>query len=516
MVRRASGVLLHPSSLPGPSGSGDLGARAHAFVDFLAAAAQSWWQMLPVGPIGPGNSPYQSLSSFAGNPLLVSLETLVEEGLLAAGDERLADGEREDRVDYPRAIAFKESRLRRAFERRSRAPAAWLASFEQFSASPPAWLPDFALYAAIREARGGEPWWHWPAPLRDRDPAALEEVRASGLAEAIRYHSFVQFLFERQWRALAEHAHARGVALLGDIPIYVAHESAEVWAHRELFDLLPDGTARALAGVPPDYFSADGQLWGNPLYRWEVHAAEGYAWWIDRLRTTLARFDVVRLDHFIGFVNYWSVPREAKSSKGGHWEPGPGVAFFERVREALGGLPFLAEDLGEVTRLVHELRDRLGLPGMRVLQFSFGSDQDGPEHFPEKSVAYTGTHDNDTLLGWLRDPPERSEPALLAAWILERERALARIGGDGPDASWKFMRLVQASPSLLAMAPLQDVLGLGGEARFNLPGTTAHNWEWRCTGSELRAQVAERLAALTRETGRAQRAPSAAATAALR
>jgi len=516
MVRRASGVLLHPTSLPGPSGSGDLGVRARAFADFLADAAQSWWQMLPVGPVGPGNSPYQSLSSFAGNALLVSLETLVEEGLLAAGDERIKDGEGEERVDYPRAIAFRDARLRQAFERRAKGPAALLGAFQEFNANPPAWLPDYALYMAIREARGGEPWWLWPAPLRDRDPAALDDVRASGFAEAIRYHSFVQFLFERQWKALAEHAHARGVTLLGDVTIYVAHESAEVWAHRELFDLLPDGSARAVAGVPPDYFSADGQLWGNPLYRWDVHAAEGYGWWIDRLRTTLTRFDVVRLDHFIGFVNYWSVPRDAKTSKGGHWETGPGLAFFERVRDTLGGLPFLAEDLGEVTPPVHELRERLGLPGMRVLQFSFGSDRDGPEHYPERSAAYTGTHDNDTVLGWLRDPPARSEPSLLAAWILERERALARIGGDGPEAHWKLMRLVQASASLLAMAQLQDVLGLGGAARFNLPGTTAHNWEWRCTPSQVGPGLAERLAGLTRESGRTERAPSAAATAALR
>jgi 4-alpha-glucanotransferase len=502
MERRASGLLLHPSSLPGPSGIGDLGPAAHRFVDFLADAGQAWWQMLPVGPIGAAHSPYQSPSSFAGNPLLVSLEGLAEEGLLEAGEVRLALGESEDRVGYPTVVAFKEARLRRAFGRLARGPAALVRAFEGFLGNLPAWLPDFLLFAAVREARGGQAWWRWPAPLRDREASALEDVRSGGLAESIRYHAFVQFMFERQWHALARHCHERGVSLLGDLPIYVAHESAEVWAHRELFDLLPDGTARAVAGVPPDYFSADGQLWGNPLYRWDEHARQAYAWWVERLGTTLARFDVVRLDHFIGFVNYWSVPRESETAKGGHWEPGPAAGFFERVREALGGLPFLAEDLGEVTPPVHELRERLGLPGMRVLQFSFTSDTDGPEHFPERSAAYTGTHDNDTLLGWLRELPERCEPAALVAWMLERERALARIGGDGPDAHWKLLRLVFEAPSRLAMAPLQDVLGLGRRARLNRPGTTARNWEWRITESQLLPQIGERLLALTRDSGR--------------
>jgi len=326
MEHRASGVLLHPTSLPGPSGIGDLGPAAQRFVDFLADSGQSWWQMLPVGPIGPAHSPYQSPSSFAGSPLLVSLEKLAEDGLLEAHEARWRGGEDEHGVNFPSVIAFKEARLRRAFGRLGRAPAATARAFEEFLAAPPSWLGDFALFAAVREARGGQAWWHWPAPLRDRDPAALQDVRTGGLAEAIRYHSFVQFLFARQWAALAAHAHERGVSLLGDLPIYVAHESAEVWAHRDLFDLLPDGTARAVAGVPPDYFSADGQLWGNPLYRWDEHARQGYAWWIARLRAMLARFACVRLDHFIGFVNYWSVPRDAKTAKGGHWEPGPGAA----------------------------------------------------------------------------------------------------------------------------------------------------------------------------------------------
>ena len=502
MERRASGLLLHPTSLPGPSGMGDLGPAAHRFADFLAASGQSWWQMLPVGPIGPAHSPYQSPSSFAGNPLLVSLEALAEDGLLEPDETRLREGSDAHTVDFPAVIAFKEGRLRRAFGRLPRASAAVARAFEHFLAEPPAWLPDFALFAAVREARGGQAWWHWPAPLRDREPAALEEVRSGGLAEAIRYHSFVQFAFERQWTVLAAHAHERGVSLLGDLPIYVAHESAEVWAHRDLFDLEPSGTARAVAGVPPDYFSADGQLWGNPLYRWDEHAARGYSWWIERLRTTLARFDVVRLDHFIGFVNYWSVPHDSQTAKTGHWEPGPGAGFFERVREALGGLPFLAEDLGEVTPPVHELRDRLGLPGMRVLQFSFGSEAEGPEHFPERSAAYTGTHDNDTLLGWLREPPDRQEPAILAAWIRERERALARIGGDGPEAHWKLLRLDFAAPSRLAVAPLQDVLGLGTEVRFNRPGTIRHNWEWRFTEAQLLPKTGERLRALSLDTGR--------------
>ena len=506
-------MLLHPSSLPGPSGIGDLGRAAHHFADFLAAAGQSWWQMLPVGPIGPAHSPYQSPSSFAGNPLLVSLESLAEDGLLEPGETHLPGGEDQHAVDYPAVVAFKEARLRRAFARLAKGPAAMARAFEEFVADPPAWLPDFVLFAAVREARGGQAWWHWPLPLRDREPAALDDVRSGGLAQAIRYHSFVQFVFERQWAALAAHARDRGVSLLGDLPIYVAHESAEMWAHRDLFDLLPDGTARRVAGVPPDYFSAEGQLWGNPLYRWDEHARQGYAWWIERLRATLARFDVVRLDHFIGFVNYWSVPHESKTAKTGHWEPGPGAVFFERVRESLGGLPFLAEDLGEVTPPVHELRDGLGLPGMRVLQFSFAKDTDGPEHFPERSAAYTGTHDNDTLLGWLREPPERSEPAILAAWILERERALARIGGDGPDANWKLLRLAFSAPSLLAVAPLQDVLGLGSAARFNRPGTTLHNWEWRFTEAELRPERGERLRSLTLDTGRS---PSAALRPALR
>ena len=489
MAGRASGVLAHLSSLPGVAGVGDLGPPTVHFLEFLVRAGQTWWQMLPVGPTGLGNSPYQSPSSFAGNPLFVTAED---------GADPILEGER---VDYPAARRRRERQLRRAY---GRLRGDELERFEAFRAAPPAWLPDYALFAAIREARLEQPWWKWPAPIRDRDPEALADARRYGFAEEIRYQEYVQFLFDVEWDYLARGCRRRGVRLIGDLPIYVAHDSAEVWAHRELFDLLPDGTPRAVAGVPPDYFSKEGQLWGNPLYRWEEHARTGFEWWIDRLRVTLSRFDVVRLDHFIGFVNYWAVPRDAPTARAGHWEKGPGAAFFERVREALGGLPFLAEDLGEVTPPVSALRDSLALPGMRVLQFSFGRDQDAPEHYPENAAAYTGTHDNDTLLGWLRTPPEDGDPATLAAWRAERERALACVGGDGPDVHRRLTRWLFSSPSRLAVVPLQDVLGLGSEARMNRPGTTRGNWEWHCSRSDLEnGDAADALREITQASSRA-------------
>lgn len=500
-VERSSGILLHMTSLPGPFGMGDLGPEAVAFLDLLARARQGWWQILPMGPVGGWNSPYQSSSSFAGNPAWISPERLVEAGLLSRAALRKRPSFPAERVDYPNATALRMRWLREAH----RAFGPGDGDFARFQRVHAGWLDDYALFEALRSAFEGSPWWTWPEPLRIRKPKALRQW-SKQLGSEIAFHRFVQYVFDQQWKALREQAAARGVSLIGDVPIFVSHDSADVWARPDLFQLDEMGQPTVVAGVPPDYFSADGQLWGNPLYHWPAHAEEGYAWWKERLRVQLDRVDLVRLDHFRGFEDYWEVPAHARTAATGRWVEGPGDAFFQAMTNALGSLPIIAEDLGEITPDVIELRDRWGLPGMRVLQFAFeGNSQNPhlPHNYSRHCVVYTGTHDNDTTVGWFQT---RGSGRVAQSMLRQRRAAVRRyLATSGHEIHWDLIRAAQASVAELAVVPLQDVLGLGSEARMNVPGRAEGNWSWRCASAQLDdRRPFERLAELTELYGRSQ------------
>lgn len=501
---RASGVLLHPTSLPGPHGIGELGADAHRFVEFLAATGQRWWQILPLGPTGYGNSPYQSPSSFAGNPLLIDPAHLVEQGWLQAnevGDRLKCDA---DRVDFDRVAQSKQRLLKLAFERfAAKSPGP---TFEEFCAANSRWLEDYAFFQAIKDAHGGLPWYQWEPKLAARNQAACARWRKR-LAERVRFHEFLQFVFEIQWQRLRAFCRERGIMVIGDLPIFVADDSACVWSKRELFYLDKRGRPLVVAGVPPDYFSETGQLWGNPLYRWDVHAADDYSWWVDRLQFLLTRVDLIRIDHFRGFAAYWEIPATAKTAVAGRWVPGPGRPFFDSVRRQLGSLPLIAEDLGVITPDVEALRDELGLPGMRVLQFGFGADPGAdtylPHHFVHHCLAYTGTHDNDTTVGWLTSTAVATTQSQEE---INAERAFVRrYAGLGPkdrDLHWAMIRLALASIADTAIIPMQDILGAGSDARMNLPGRPDGNWTWRFQWPQLGAKERQKLADMTAVYGR--------------
>ncbi len=482
---RAGGVLLHPTSLPGRYGIGDLGEEAHRFVDLLAGAGQHLWQVLPLGPTGFGDSPYQCFSAFAGNPLLISPDRLVGDGLLVPDELRDVPAFPDGRVDFGAVIPWKEALLGEATRRfRERADGALAAAFDGFSGAQGWWLEDYALFRALKDAHGGAVWSDWPADIAGRDPEALRRWRTE-LADAVSHHKVLQFVFFHQWEALRRHAGGRDIRIIGDMPIFVAYDSADVWAHPELFFLDDAGKPTVVAGVPPDYFSETGQLWGNPLYRWDVMAAQGYAWWVERFRTTLALVDVVRVDHFIGFTRYWEIPAGATTAIDGRWMPGPGEQLMLALRNALDDLPIIAEDLGLVTPDVEALRDRLGLPGMRVLQFAFGGDPTDrflPHNYEPHGVAYTGTHDNDTTLGWFQTAPEHVRRYV--------QRYLAR---DGHDIVWDLIRAAMASVADTVVIPMQDVLGLDSQSRMNIPGTAEGNWSWRLRQDELNEDAFGRL-----------------------
>jgi 4-alpha-glucanotransferase len=513
--QRSSGVLLHPTSLPGPDGNGSLGEHALAFVDFLASASQRWWQMLPVGPAGFGNSPYSAQSAFAGNPLLIDLIELAREGLLTLEELARRPELPERRVDYGAAWVWRGTMLHRAFENFSTLPStsSLRRDFVRFREREREWLEDFALFRALKHARSEVAWTKWEPELRSRKPSAIEHARKLLGSDALDFERFLQWSFERQWSRLREHAHAKGIALLGDLPIFVAHDSADVWAHPENFFLDRDGMPTVIAGVPPDYFSKTGQRWGNPLYRWRKLAHTGFRWWIDRLRKTLERFDAIRLDHFIGFQNYWEIPAELPTAEIGRWVPGPGAPFFEKVRRDLGALPMIAEDLGVVTPAVKRLRDAFALPGIKVLQFAFGTDPSAPDFlphvYPRDSVVYTGTHDNDTTVGWFTDPGGGQSTRSPEQTQKERETALAYLGSPGTEIHWEMIRAAQMSVGHVAIVPMQDLLGLGSEARMNRPGTLEGNWEWRLLPGQASEALAARLGELTRIYGRAPSAERA-------
>ena len=498
LSQRASGVLLHPTSLAGPHGGGELGPHAHAFAQWLADAGQRVWQMLPVGPVGYGNSPYSALSAFAGNPLLISLERLIDEGLLPrralTDSPRFAPG----RVDYAATRAWREQCLATAFQAFHKRTSDHQV-FQIFCEENAAWLDDYALYAAIKRSRRDTAWIDWEPELRARDPEALARARHA-LRDEIEAQRFQQFVFDRHWKSLKDACAMLGVALVGDLPIFVAHDSADVWAHRELFHLDAQGLATVVAGVPPDYFSATGQRWGNPLYRWDVLEKTGYRWWLQRFARMFQRFDAVRLDHFIGFHRYWEIPGDEPTAQNGHWMPGPGAKLFQ----ALGPAQLIAEDLGAVTPEVTALRDEFGFPGIKLLQFAFGTDAQAPTFLPynysRNSVVYTGTHDNDTTCGWYheKESPQRSAEQI----DKERKAVLDYLGTNGHEIHWSMIRAVWASVANLAIAPAQDLLGLGSEARMNLPGTSQGNWEWRLREGEPGTAAQERLKELTRIYGR--------------
>jgi 4-alpha-glucanotransferase len=491
---RASGLLLHPTSLPGRFGIGDLGSEALRWVDFLAAAGQKLWQVLPLGPTGYGDSPYQSFSAFAGNPYLVSPEGLREDGLLESADLAGTPAFPADRVDFGPVIEWKLAILAKSHERFSAGAAPGLREgYDAFCHVQADWLDDFALFMALKEAHAGATWSSWDAGLRARDPAALAAARER-FAVAMDSQRFRQFLFFRQWNAVRERARAAGVRIIGDLPIFVAHDSADVWAHPEFFQLDVRGAPTVMAGVPPDYFAKTGQLWGNPLYRWDVLARDGYAWWVERLHATFEVVDIARLDHFRGFEAYWEVPGGAATAEKGRWVKGPGAAFLESVRAALGALPIIAEDLGFVTPEVLALRDRFGLPGMKILQFAFDKDASHPflpHNYPTNCVVYTGTHDNDTSRGWYASASEK-----------QRHFARSYLGCDGVDFAWSLIRAGMASVADTFIAPLQDVLDLGPEARMNLPGRPGGNWGWRFQREQLTSAERDRLGELTKTFGR--------------
>lgn len=500
---RAAGILLHPTSLPSSDGIGDFGPAAYGFVDFLASAKQGLWQVLPLGPLGYGNSPYSSTSAFAGNPLLISLDRLADFGWIDRAKvsdsrtEQSRDGRAipaSDPVDYDRVFAHKLPLLfeaARNFLRSGSSDAHHrLSDFESANAW---WLDDFVLFDAIRAKRKLESWYQWPRELVHRDPAALAKAREE-LADDIRIRAALQFAFYEQWRALRRYCADRAIRIVGDVAIFVNHDSADVWTHPGLFRLDANMQPEVVAGVPPDFFSKTGQRWGSPLYRWETMQERGYAWWVQRLGWATKTCDYIRLDHFRGFDQFWEIPAQDETAVNGRWVDGPRDDFFQKIREALGGLPFFAEDLGYITPEVHALRERLQIPGMAVLQFGFG-DEGAHMYLPHRAagkVIYTGTHDNDTIVGWWSNGCAEHE----------RRNAEAYLGHSDDGIHWSFIRAAQNSPASFSMIPLQDVLGLGSEARMNTPSVDNGNWRWRFDNDSLRPEISAKLALLAEVTDR--------------
>lgn len=506
LQQRRSGVVLHITSLPGPHGVGDLGAAARRWVDWLAAAGQTLWQVLPVNPVGPGDSPYQCPSAFAGSDLMVALRPLVDKGWLPQARLRRVPAFDRQRVEYGRVIPWRRALLHEAARGFfAGASPADRAAFETWCASQASWLPEWTLFAALKDEHGGQPWWAWSGALARREPQALAAA-ARRLAASRDGHAFVQWCFDTQMHALRAHAHARGVSLMGDLPIFIAHDSADVWARPDLF-MMDDGHALThVAGVPPDGYAPDGQRWGNPLYRWDRMAAEGWHWWIERVRRALEHADVLRIDHFRGFAGCWEVPASCPTAREGRWAPGPGKALFAAIEAALGRLPIVAEDLGLITPDVIELRDHFGFPGMRIVQEAFSGDANHgfrPHHHVRACLAYSSTHDNDTARGWWASTDEAT-----------RQRAREYLACTDATMHWALIRATSQSVANLALFPLQDVLGLGSEHRMNFPGTAQGNWSWRFDWPMLEGPAQTWLARISAASGRAPRADAATASAA--
>jgi 4-alpha-glucanotransferase len=484
-IDRSSGILLHPTSLPGPYGIGDIGPQALKWIDFLANTGTGLWQVLPLGPTGYGDSPYQTFSTFAGNPYLVSPEWLLARGLLHSDDLVNLPPFQREKVVYGDVIYWKLDLLNRSYDHfRFSSGKKLHKEAGTFYTRQQEWLDDYALFMALKEFHGGKPWVEWPDQYRDRDPSALDSFRDQQ-SYAIQRQKYYQFLFFTQWGELRTYANQKGVKIIGDLPIFIAHDSADAWSHRELFFLDRKGRPTVVAGVPPDYFSETGQLWGNPLYRWDVLASQDYSWWMERLRAAFSLVDILRLDHFRGFVNYWEIPAGEKTAVEGRWVEGPGAAFLSRVEEEFGGLPIIAEDLGEISPQVYRLRDQFQLPGMKILVFAFDSGESNeflPHHYPENCVVYTGTHDNDTAVGWFQRIDEE-----------ERAFALTYLGTSGQDIAWDLIRAAWSSRAVVAITPLQDLLSLDNSARMNYPGNPQGNWSWRFLDEQISNEIKKRL-----------------------
>ena len=494
LTDRASGILLHPTSLPSALGAGDFGPDAYKFVDWLVSAGQTYWQVLPLGEIGPGNSPYMSSSAFAGNILLIDLAELSHQGWLSSDDLIPHPDFQSDRVNFTLLRPFRIERLRRAAKNFFAGSHDNMhREYTEFCLTEKEWLADYALFMAIAERENWREWSLWPKELAHREAQALRTME-SICDEDIGFWEFCQWCFARQWSNLRLYASERGVKIIGDVPIFVAYHSADVWAHQELFELDENGRPLVVAGVPPDYFCATGQLWGNPLYRWDIHEQTGYAWWIARLKHALQLADLVRIDHFRGFAAYWQVAADAPNAIHGKWVPGPGAKLFEAFEKAFSHLPIIAEDLGLITHDVIELRDKFNLPGMRILQFAFADGEGNhflPHHYVPNTIAYTGTHDNDTILGWWSSNSEQ-------------EKTFARhyLGTDGQEIHWDMMRAISQSVANIVIFPLQDVLGLAGDHRMNFPGRTTGSWEWRFSWEQIQRNHTQTLANMSSQNGR--------------
>lgn len=492
---RSSGILLHPTSLPGRFGIGDLGPHAYEWVDFLDSTGTGLWQVLPLGPTGYADSPYQCFSAMAGNPYLISPERLVEDGLISEEDIAEPPEFPTGSVDYGAVIPWKVDLLQRAY-RNHKSTGILAGEFSAYQQENADWLEDFALFMAMKQAHDMRPWVEWPPALRDRQPQAMVAFRDANRGGIIEQHAFDQFLFFRQWRDLKEYANIRDIQIIGDIPIYVAHDSSDVWSNRELFQLDETGQPIVVAGVPPDYFSETGQLWGNPIYKWDLHAKNDFQWWKKRMEMVLQQVDIIRLDHFRGFAGYWEVPATETTAVNGRWLPGPGAQIFNQLKDHLGELPLIAEDLGYITPDVHTLRDQFNLPGMKIFQFGLeGGDEDPfmPHNYEQHCVAYTGTHDNDTSAGWYDSAS--TEHRAYARYYLKLDEEPTSL-----EFAWAMIEKLWQSVAVFVLAPMQDFLGLGTEARMNYPGTTIGNWQWRMEKSDLTKPLADRLTELNKET----------------
>lgn len=489
---RTSGILLHPTSLPGQFGIGTLGKEAYKFVDFLVESGQKLWQVFPLGPTGYGDSPYQCFSAFAGNPLLIDLEKLCEEKLLSESDLKSSEVFNENAVDFGKVINFKMPILKKAFSTfSSKASALDKIKFENFCENNSIWLPDYALFMALKEHFGGKPWIEWDADIKLREEKALEYY-TNHLKEKIEFQNFIQYLFFKQWAEIKAYANRNFIKIVGDIPIFVAFDSADAWANSDMFLFDEERKPVKVAGVPPDYFSATGQLWGNPLYNWEKLDATGYKWWIDRVKANLVVSDIIRIDHFRGFAAYWAVPFGETTAINGEWVAAPGKELFRAIEKALGTLPIIAEDLGLITPDVIDLRDTFNFPGMKILQFAFDSGEENdylPHTYDKNCVVYTGTHDNDTVLGWYQKAKAEDKKFV---------QDYLNVTCDDKNVANEFIRAAWASTAVIALAPLQDVLGLGSETRINTPGVAAGNWMWRYKSTQLTSDVAANLRKITK------------------
>jgi len=502
---RASGILLHPTSLPGPHGIGDLGDAAYRFADFLHASGQTLWQVLPLGPTGYGDSPYACYSAFAGNTLLISAERLHTASLLSEPELAALPSLPEGRVDFGAAYQSKQQIHATAFANFQRNAGGELGSaFETFAEQNASWLDDYALFRALKDAQDGKAWCEWEQSLVLREPAALARARTE-LHDQIDREKFSQFVFFRQWFELKAYCKQRGIKIIGDIPIFVAHDSVDVWTNPDQFKLNADGSPIVVAGVPPDYFSDTGQYWGNPIFNWEHMLADGFKWWIERVRAALRMVDIVRIDHFRGFAACWEIPGGDKTAERGHWVDAPGRELFGAIRQALGELPIIAEDLGVITADVDKLRDDFSIPGMRVLQFAFSSDAKNislPHNYDQNVVVYTATHDNDTTVGWFKSVASESSTRTAEEIGSERDFCMKYLNTTGEEIHWDSIRAVFASVANTAIVPMQDVLGLGREARMNVPNSTAGNWLWRFKEDDLSNELRARLREMTQLYGR--------------